>query len=597
MGIPRLRQLLEPYAEQVDLKGRDIVIDGPALVYHILYQCLGHATSLFNLPSYSLLGQTAIRWLNELSKAGANIVAIYFDGYLPSAKEPERKRRLFDLSKGLRSYFSLYPSGVPKGSSAAKEQVPMSFSSPSTVGGPSKKLPTPAFLVPAVLEALCASETYAPVIKLVPGEADIFCARHVSLSGGMIITSDSDLLVHDLGHKGSVTFFSSVEFKTHEGSEIATAAEYASLRICERLSCPRDKGLSSLAFQVSIDPQVTLQRAIPLAKEQANSDANASEYASFMAQYLSPEIMERVSLEPISGRLLDPRISELVLSLSFLKKSDSTGGAGNGTKQDDPDVAMYLPFLADSPARTSGWESSTSLRQLAYAVGRLLTTRPISSVVEYRRLQSLPGGARVEIPPVSEIDQQCLRLIDNMVKIRACLAEPELRWVVLAIHEDIVWSQTQGKGSILSLDMLQAEANGTLDIGTWDFVHLHAQVQGIYYSLRMLQQICDVTSRDRQLPDSVCTLRRDIGHISLLHDFPSISEFAVLFKKARANVDLPAFVATLGLGDDIAARVRSIMDPPQKKGKRKRSKRNDELNRAGTPVRQSSNPFDLLRGG
>lgn len=73
MGIPRLRQLLEPFSEQVDLKNRDIVIDGPALVYHILYQCQRHATSLFDLPTYDLLGQTAVRWLDELFKSGANV--------------------------------------------------------------------------------------------------------------------------------------------------------------------------------------------------------------------------------------------------------------------------------------------------------------------------------------------------------------------------------------------------------------------------------------------------------------------------------------------------------------------------------------------
>jgi hypothetical protein len=73
MGVPRLRQLLEPYAEQVNLKGHDLVIDGPALAYHILYQCQRQADSLFNLPSYSVLGQTAIRWLNELTESGANM--------------------------------------------------------------------------------------------------------------------------------------------------------------------------------------------------------------------------------------------------------------------------------------------------------------------------------------------------------------------------------------------------------------------------------------------------------------------------------------------------------------------------------------------
>lgn len=523
-------------------------------------------------------------------------VAIYFDGYLPSTKEPERKRRLLDLSKGLRSYFALHPSGVPNGGSAAKEQVPILLSGPSAVGVSSKKLPTPSFLVPAVLEALCAVETYALLIKLVPGEADIFCARHVSSSGGMVITSDSDLLVHNLGPSGSVSFFGSVEFKTHSGVEVATAAEYSNFLICQRLSCPPDKGLSSLAFQVNIDPQVTLQRAILRAKEQANSEANVSEYAVFIAQYLAPEIMDHVSLHPISGYLLDPRVSELVLALLLPRRSPSPGVPENSTHR-NPDAAMYLPFLTDSPARTSAWEISTPLRGLAYAVGRLLTTRPISAVVEYRRLQSLPGGTRVEIPRASELEQQSTGFIDNLVKIDACVAEPELRWIVLALHQDIVWSQAHGKASVLSLDMLQANASGTLDIGSWDFVHLHAQVQGIYYSLRMLEQVCDFVAHDHPLPDSVCKVRREIGHLSILHDFPSISEFAVLFKRVRAGVDLAAFVATLGMSEDVAVRVRSILSPPPKNGKRKRSKRSDELNRLVTPVRRSNNPFDLLSGG
>jgi hypothetical protein len=73
MGIPRLRQLLEPYAEQVDLKGRDIIIDGPGLAYHVLHDDFKPATSLFTLPTYTDLGQAAVRWLDQLTKSGANV--------------------------------------------------------------------------------------------------------------------------------------------------------------------------------------------------------------------------------------------------------------------------------------------------------------------------------------------------------------------------------------------------------------------------------------------------------------------------------------------------------------------------------------------
>ena len=73
MGVPRLRQLLEPYAEHVDLKDRDLVIDGPGLAYHILWYDRRPVSSLFSRPSYSELGEAAVKWLNKLSQSGAKV--------------------------------------------------------------------------------------------------------------------------------------------------------------------------------------------------------------------------------------------------------------------------------------------------------------------------------------------------------------------------------------------------------------------------------------------------------------------------------------------------------------------------------------------
>jgi len=486
------------------------------------------------------------------------------------------------MSNGLRTYFSLHPSGVPR-------------TGPSNTKQPGiKKLPTPSFLVPAVLEALCASEKYAPVTKLVPGEADIFCARHVHSSRGMIITSDSDLLAHDLGREGSVTFFPSIQFDSHARKVKATVSEYSPWRICERLSIPHEKGLSPIAFQVSIDPQVSLQRAIQLAKQQANSETSVPEHAAFVGQYLSPEIMEDVSLAPISGRLLDPRISELMLKFLLSDRTDAVE-AEDSANQDKLEVPMYLPFLADSPSRTSAWEVSVPLRRLAYRIGTLLTTKPISSVLEYRRLQTFPGGTRVEIPPAT-LDQLCVELVGNLGKIRACVTDPRLQWTMLAISQEIKWSEEHGKSSTLSLDMLQAEANGTLDVGSWDFVHLHAEVQGAYYSLRMIQQVCEFVSRDHSPSDNLARLQTEIGCLSLHDGLPSISDFATLFGMIRASVSLSKLVMTLELGEEVAGKVQSIINPKEKK--RKRQARSD--GQKDSPVktgRPSNNPFELLGGG
>jgi hypothetical protein len=448
------------------------------------------------------------------------------------------------------------------------------------------------------LEALSVSETYRLVTKLVPGEADIFCARHVGSNGngGIIITSDSDLLVHDLSHQGGVVFFSDVEFKLHAGTRVATAAEYSVSHICERLSVPRDAGFARIAFEVNSDRHVTLKQAVQLVKGEM-SEAHASEYAAFMAQYLTPEIIEHASLQVIPGRLLDPRISELALQLVLQSKLPDPTAVAQRSGQDNADISMYLPFLIDSPARTSAWETSTSLRQLAYGLGQLLVTEQIAGVVEFRRLQSLTGGTRIEVLATPDIDKRSKDLVDNMTKIRACVKEPELQWVALAICQDIVVSNETGKHSILGLDLLRAAANSNLDIGSWDFVHLHAQVQGIYYSLRLLGQVADFVSCHTTLSKSISEMQRDIGRLSILEDFPSIAEFSVLFSELRTSIDLPKLVGSLALGDQVSSRVQAILNPREKKRKRKRCGKSAGPTRITSPGFGSNNPFDLLGGG
>jgi hypothetical protein len=42
-----------------------VVIDGPALAYHVLYICIRHGIPQ---PSYEILGKTAVAWLDELTR-------------------------------------------------------------------------------------------------------------------------------------------------------------------------------------------------------------------------------------------------------------------------------------------------------------------------------------------------------------------------------------------------------------------------------------------------------------------------------------------------------------------------------------------------
>lgn len=63
MGIPHLITTLERYASDKTLQNQPVVIDGPALAYHVLHICRIQGASQ---PSYSLLSRVVIDWLDRL---------------------------------------------------------------------------------------------------------------------------------------------------------------------------------------------------------------------------------------------------------------------------------------------------------------------------------------------------------------------------------------------------------------------------------------------------------------------------------------------------------------------------------------------------
>ena len=77
MGIPHLITYLRPFAANVNLTGQNVVIDGPALAYHIWHICLAaqsHSQNPFEAtPSYKLIEETLIRWLDELQKYNVSL--------------------------------------------------------------------------------------------------------------------------------------------------------------------------------------------------------------------------------------------------------------------------------------------------------------------------------------------------------------------------------------------------------------------------------------------------------------------------------------------------------------------------------------------
>lgn len=71
MGIPNLTSTLLPFAKYKVLQSGDtVVIDGPALAYHILNICNRDDQAH---PSYDILGETTIRWLDEFTDRGIDM--------------------------------------------------------------------------------------------------------------------------------------------------------------------------------------------------------------------------------------------------------------------------------------------------------------------------------------------------------------------------------------------------------------------------------------------------------------------------------------------------------------------------------------------
>ncbi|KAK4165971.1 XPG domain containing-domain-containing protein [Cladorrhinum sp. PSN259] len=579
MGIPRLKRNLEPFADKGVIKPCKVVVDGPALAYHALNLC-SRATlksSPFEQPSYELLGRTAIAWLEKVEEYGLEISHIYFDGFLPTLKRPERTQRLIGMTKDLVKYHSSCPTKVPKERPHRfAERVADLF--PSTWAGEAHvKPPPPAFLVPAVIDALRLSK-YDTFTSVVGGEADGSCASHIRDSGGLVLTSDSDLLVHDLGEDGAVVFFSDIDQDVE--SKKLLGPRFQRLNICRKLSMNPETGLSYLAFEIFSDCHLTVEQAAERSRRGEAIKLAKEEYDEFIATYLSPETALGDQSIPCSS--LDPRISELALRFSKLSQSEP--------ENEEDKLEMYLPFLLDSPSRTSAWESSKDTRSLAYSC--LLSSRKTSirSVSEMRRLQSATSGVQVEAAHPSKLDQECATYIERIAKIRANLQTPSVMWVVLSIYQDIVMTADRGRGYPLSLELLAQEASGKLDQYSWDFVHLVAQAQATCYSLRMLKQLASLNAQ----PSAVTGLLHVLSELPSLQKFPTVHNFSDTLRLIREQGGLKCLTALCADFDDILPHIESIGRPQIKNTKKTKKRKAPQATAEAQTRKRPSNPFDLL---
>lgn len=564
MGIPRLTSYLQPYFTSTVLgcsnhdcslhKERSIglIIDGPGLIYAVYYRLLAWKPASLNAldaqPSYREIGNATVQFLEQVAACGIAMYVftpfewvfsakaihsekIYFDGYLPAQKRAVRISRLESYLRQLVSYHANnkdFRSGNYGGDeSPLSVQSLFDFARP--VPAKLRGLPAAPFLVPAVLERL-ASSKFADVVEVVAGEADSFCAATARMSGGFVVTGDSDLLVYDLGPDGGVAFLEQLELRPCDESpgDYCLATNLAiSHEICQRLDI---ENVQRLAFELKEDPSITLHGAVQRSRKDIGLTGKQIYYNLFQKEYAIETVRshdEKARSEIGASQILDPRLSELALQCDDAQQNT---------------VYMYLPFLIEDPSRASAWGVSSGLRSLAYTLlAGLDPQRSMPSILEYSR-----RDVRILATVVSTLDNSELMLSAKMMNRKLVAIHdqfatfsPAGTWTIFGLIEVFSWYMDRGRAlpSRSAFSKLFCSSEGNLI--SWQDVQLSAMVQAALYSTRLLKQVLHLVNSS-----GTTRLESDLSALdSCLKKLPSLQE---LIPSRQDIVNL----ASLGLEPD-----------------------------------------------
>ncbi|KAF4125363.1 hypothetical protein GMORB2_4203 [Geosmithia morbida] len=560
MGIPHLITTLQPFAQQGFLKDEAIVIDGPAFAYHILEICRRNGITQ---PSYAVLGCTAVRWLSELSMHSF-IDGIYFDGYLPKSKIDVRMERMVKATSQLNQFHAAYPDGCPERHlQTTRETAAVDLFAFQT--SDTRKLLPPPFLVPAIIDALKASHQYSKVLRIVPGEADTFCARHLARAKkGVVLTSDSDLLVHDLAG-GRVVFFRDIYLSQGKWKAPIFDPEV----MCRNFS----DGIRRFAYELSLSPHSTVPE-LALACSQPMT-TRSDDYKIFCQQYQN-EIFDQIESYGPELESMDPRVSEVSIQM--------------GPVFDEPVANIYLPVLVESPMRASAWESSISIRQLAYTILKFCNQSTTSMVNEYRRVQThQQQGKPAPLLLFAEIPHTITELIRrlNLIKIES-RGKIEMTGFGL-MNYLYICGDGDGKSPVtrVVVQQLQKQQQHSQTKLAWDMVHLTAQLQAFNYSLRILWQVLQLVPGPQHCSWSkeAGDLKRQLKVLPPLTEFPEVHEVVEFFNwlpgsemkdAVRRFLKVPEPDAKTPPSDGKRKRRRGQLGPREKRTKQQQYQRRQQ---------------------
>ncbi|KAI9790850.1 MAG: hypothetical protein M1835_000700 [Candelina submexicana] len=626
MGVPHLAASLRPYATPIVFGKRTLsgherapdqvkVIDGPAFAHYIHHACLAgrpHAQGpLEATPSYREIGDEVIAWLDQVNQEmGLRFETFYFDGLLPMIKQPIRESRLEGYLKQLITYRKLTSKFVPNApvsASNTEANLLVSRHAPSKLTA----LPAPPFLVPAVIEVLLEDLPYEADVRVVPGEADYYCARS---KGRMIFTNDSDLLVYDLGDRGSVLFFNDLEEAVSDDKQpLLKGLMYQPRAIADRLGL---RSIGDLAYEMRKRPAATFNEALARAKQHTDDIRDSRNYRMWQLDYQFGDKYEVPFRRTVRRhyrkntklrhalKRLDPRISECINQYGY----DDT------QEEDWHYVPIYLPFLIEDPNCATAWDTELPLRRLGYSLLHLALPQEERSdcIREYKRRGQIIGTEDVRFIKMMKAEWWCEILIATLEGLAFSVTVDSIErgitdiefWKTFGIYQIVRWHQSNNRElpRRVALKMLVADQDSPTQ--SWSQLHLFARYQAVLYSARILQQFTEVAYQIDKGPWEILQFSDLLSKLHrLLEGMPSIEELFI------APKDLPSSDKELQIWDDI---IRMVFDfcgiaeedggasvekedlpiPEKKKRKRTESQTNPAVQPLGV---QSNNMFNILR--
>ncbi|KAG6005908.1 hypothetical protein E4U21_007542 [Claviceps maximensis] len=545
MGVSHLYTSLRTFAHADILDGDVVSIDGPALAYHALHLCRANGV---DVPSYHFLGHVATCWLDKLELHGISVRSIFFDGYLPEPKLKVRIHRMHRLYAQLCDLYESNMHGCPA-SYVVQNAAEAGFNFFDVNVATAKKLIDPCFLVPAIIDALRKHEKYRNVTQLVPGEADQFCADDICKQGGTVLTSDSDLLVHNLGH-GRVAFFRDV--RENDTSRI-TFASFVPEEIFETIGLRYPEKALQLAYERQLSPRATLSQIIRKSSKPCSLSTDYLEFQDHFTPLQSSNLWDDDGCKLSSLEFSDPRISELILNFNLPRKGRSAISP----------VRMFLPPLLECPALKSAWDLSTCIRQLAYSVLDYATiSGDCQSVQEFRRVQTLSSaGRKIPLLSLSLIKHRMEEIVLYCSKMMSFYNSNDHQfWIALGIAMQMSDSRRQGIPPDVLKGYERDQDLNPINISChvpWAEIHLYAQVQGILYSFRILQQalmcVAEQSLKDAlMVHKDVCSI---LGQLTPVIQFPNFQEslraVTELYQRGVLESTIDTFVETQGEGSQL----------------------------------------------